>query len=133
MQTKEDLMMMFEMRLDGKSLAEIGRQFGITKERVWQLLNGCSQYGVKSLKKCVFPGIATWLREHRMTIKQFRKDLTCFSNSSNTIYSKLCGDKKFTLPEIKAILAYTGMTFDEAFGEEIKPTENASNDVKDDA
>lgn len=121
MQTKENVMMMFEMRLEGKSLAEIGQRFGITRERVRQLLDCCCKYGFKSLKNCVFPGIANWLREQSLTIKEFGNELNMYGRTSQTLYHRLCGDTKFTLPETKAILAYTGMTFEEAFGEEIEP------------
>ena len=126
MKSKDELMEICEMRLEGKTYAEIGRHFGVSRQAVQQLLseNGvCAvKYG-RPIKKCVFPGITNFLREQRLSVRQFSKKIVCINSDTMTIYKKLWGVHKFTLPEIKAILAFTGMTFEEAFGEEIMPTE----------
>jgi len=121
MKTKHDVMKMFEMRVDGKTLEEIGQQFGITRQRVQQILDNkikCRSSG-RTITKCAFPGLASYLRERYITMKAMSESLNCMSYY--TFNAKMRGKNQFTMPEIKAILAYTGMTFEEAFGEEIKP------------
>lgn len=122
MQNKESIVQMFEMRLDGFSLEEIGQHFGITRQRVQQILGDKPvKYG-RPVSKCVFPGIVKFLCKHNLSVRQFGTNLG-YSGNSLTIYHKLWGINKFTMPEIKKILAYTGMTFEEAFGEEKNHTE----------
>lgn len=120
MQSQANVIEMIEMRKEGMSLSEIGKQFGISRQRVYQIIGGEHVYPGRPLKNCVFPGITNWLRERSMPVKQFADNL---HYSRGTLYLKLWGKHTFTLNEIKEVLAYTGMTFEEAFGAEIKPTE----------
>lgn len=39
------------------------------------------------------------------------------------VANKLNGNSRLRIEEIKSILSYTGLTFEEAFGEEKKPTQ----------
>lgn len=121
MQSKENLMKMFEMHQSGISHAEIAREFGISRQRVHQIVGNCHDRGVpgRNITKCAFPGLVNWMNSNGVTIKRLAEDLNIMH--LGTLRSKLWGKNIFTLPEIKAILAYTGLTFEEAFGEEIKP------------
>lgn len=116
MQSNERTMEMIEMRNEGKSLAEIGQNFGISRQRVLQIIGNSAKYPGRPIKNCVFPGIKNWLFEHRVGIKEMSEGLRCMCYT--TLHLKLCGKHLFTLPEVNAILAYTGMTFEEAFGKE---------------
>ena len=115
MQTKENLMKMFEMHLDGVSHAEIGRQFGLSRERVRQIVGNSSLLLGRPITRRAFPGIARWMFEHGVSVKRMAEDLKM---TMATLGTKLRGDRAFIMPEIKAILAYTGLTFEEAFGKE---------------
>lgn len=120
MQSQENVMKMLEMRNEGKKLAEIGQHFGISRQRVYQIIGGDQLYSGRPIKSCTFPGITNWLRCNSVSVKKMSENLNMCRSS---LFHKLWGNARFTLPEIKEILAYTGMTFEEAFGEEIKPTE----------
>lgn len=114
MRSNEDIMEMIEMRNEGKNLGEIGRHFGVSRQRVFQLIGSSGNHPGRPIQKCVFPGILKWLTEHRVSVKKMSENLSlCYS----TIFLKMSGKHVFTLPEIKAILAYTGLTFEEAFGD----------------
>lgn len=114
MRSNEDIMEMIEMRNEGKNLGEIGRHFGVSRQRVFQLIGSSGNHPGRPIQKCVFPGILKWLTEHRVSVKKMGKNLNGICYSS--LHLKLSGKHTFTLPEIKAILAYTGLTFEEAFG-----------------
>lgn len=121
MQSKENLMKMFEMHLDGISHAEIAREFGISRQRVHQIVGSRQVKGTpgRPITKCAFPVITKWMAEHNVSVKRMAEYMKCMH--IQTLGNKLRGVQPFTLPEIKAILAFTGLTFEEAFGEEIKP------------
>lgn len=116
MRSNEDIMEMIEMRNEGKSLAEIGQRFGVSCQRIFQIIGNSTRYPGRPIKNCVFPGITNWLFEHRVSIKEMSERLNCMGY--HTLQLKLSGKHVFTLPETKAILAYTGLTFEEAFGKE---------------
>lgn len=115
MRSNEDIMEMIEMRNEGKSLGEIGQHFGVSRQRVFQIIGSSGNHPGRPIQKCVFPGILKWLTEHRVSVKKMCKNLNGMSYSS--LHLKLSGKHIFTLPEINAILAYTGLTFEEAFGD----------------
>lgn len=116
MRSNEDIMEMIEMRNEGKSLAEIGQHFGVSRQRVFQIIGSSANDRGRPIKNCIFSGILNWLRERRVSIKEMSKGLGCMGYA--TLQLKLSGKHAFTLAEIKKILAYTGMTFEEAFGKE---------------
>lgn len=116
MRSNEDIMEMIEMRNDGKTLGEIGQSFGVSRQRIFQIIGNSAKYPGRPIKSCVFPGIKKWLSEHRTSIKEMGNSLNCMCYTS--LQNKLCGKSIFTMTEIKAILAYTGLTFEEAFGKE---------------
>ena len=118
MQSKANMVKMYEMRLEGKTLEEISQCFGITRERVRQILSGTVKSPGRTISKCVFPGLVIWMRNNCVTVKKLGADLDIMHKQS--LQTKLWGRRPFTMPEIKAILAYTGLTFEEAFGTEIK-------------
>ena len=120
MQSKENIMKMFEMRLEGKTLEEIGQHFGVTRQRVMQILDykiekACAG---RKISKCIFPGIVNWLYKNEMTLKELCNGINCMCVTA--FYQKMHGEKELKMSQIRAILAFTGMTFEEAFGEEIK-------------
>lgn len=116
MRSNERIMEMIEMRNEGKSLAEIGRTFSVSRQRVFQILGKSARGRGRPIKNCVFPGILKWLFEHGASIKEMSNGLGCMGYM--TLQLKLSGKHAFTLPEVNAILAYTGMNFEEAFGKD---------------
>lgn len=115
--TKQEVVTMFAMRLDGYTLQEIGEHFGVTRERIRQILES----SVKSPKangcKCIYPGLRTWFITSGTSAYRMHKEVG-IGKGVTPLYNRLSGEKQFTLQEIKKLLAYTGLTFEEAFGEE---------------
>lgn len=116
---KTRLMEMCAMAEKGMSYQEIGEHYGITRERVRQILSGAYPVSGRPIKNCVFPGLYCWMVNNWENMRRMCDGMRVMSDTSLT--DKLRGKGKFTLPEIKAILAYTGLTFEEAFGEELRP------------
>lgn len=118
--TREDRIRIFELRLDGMTLEEIGKEYGISRERVRQILEEVTHgYDRKArcsyMRRCIYPGLKNWLLENRMTASELNKELA-FAGKPTLFYNRMTGVTKFNIDEIKTILAYTGMTFEEAFG-----------------
>ena len=116
--TNQEIIGMFSMRLNGYSLREIGDHYGVTHERIRQILES----SVKAPKidrgcKCIYPGLKTWFITSGTSAHRMHKEVG-IGKGVTPLYNRLSGEQQFTLQEIKRILAYTGLTFEEAFGEE---------------
>lgn len=114
--TREDTITMFKMRIDGYSMEEIGKHFGVCRERVRQILDAVVKSDCRGMAKCIYKGLREWMLTTGTSGYKIRRDIGKW-NSVTLLYKRLAGEKQFDLAEIKAILAYTGLTFEEAFGE----------------
>ena len=116
--TKEDIVIMFEKRISGATLEEIGKEFGVTRERVRQILEANVKNPVikkSSGCKCIYPALTEWMMTNGCSGYKLCHE-SGVSRTMVSFYNKLQGKNPFTITEIKQILAYTGMTFEEAFG-----------------
>jgi len=115
--THENKRAILEMRLAGYTLQEIADKIGTTRQNVSLFLRGLATERKKGFKPfvCVYPGLKAWMYKNRVSITKLIDDikvLKCYQS----LYRRMNGEVEFELSEIKAILAYTGLTFDEAFG-----------------
>jgi predicted transcriptional regulator len=66
--TREDKVRAFEMRVSGKSYEEIAKEFGVTRQRIQQILSdpikGRPGYGYQ---KCKIKPVADWIRNNHIT------------------------------------------------------------------
>lgn len=112
MWSEAELMEMFRLRIEGRSLQEIGGRFGITRERVRQILNKPARIASASTIKCVYPAISDYLKCNRISAYQFasRTGITYA-----TLYNTLTGRTNPNKRVIDKILSETGLTYEEAF------------------
>ena len=112
--TKEEKVEMFRMRLEGKTLQEIGNKYGITRERVRQiLLHGSRE--VKINKRCIYKKLSEDMKKNNITVEKIGEIMGV---SRTSAFCKLKGEKPLKINEIKKILKFTGMTFEECFATE---------------
>lgn len=116
--TREEKIKAFEMRMDGATLQQIGNEFGVTREYIRQVLT-CNPRKPKEFR-CIFPGLKEWMTKNEMSCVKFALESKIFK-TGYVAWEKFTGVRMLKMPEIKAILAYTGMTFEEAFGREESP------------
>lgn len=108
--SKAELMEMFQLRMEGYSLQEIGEKFGITRERARQILNKPHAGGIAT--RCVYPAIRRYLETNVISQKDFAERIGV-SNSglTNVLLGKRLPNKRM----IDKILHETGLTYEEAF------------------
>ena len=116
--TREDKLKVLEMRLDGYSVVEIADNLGFTRQHINNTLNmivksqGCNQ-----LAKCIYPGLRNWMLDNNFSAYKVNSDLKIAKNTT-CFYKRLVGETKFSIDEIKALIKYTGLSFEELFGGE---------------
>ena len=117
--TREEKMEMFAMRLDGRTLQEIGDKYGLTRERVRQILPNyeVKRKGNKTLRTTGYVNISKHLTEKGITLKNFAEILGV---EYSTLRMYLNGKREFSISQIRKIIEVTGMSFEDAFLYEVK-------------
>lgn len=115
MLTQADKQEIVKMRVNGFTLQDIANKFGVTRQYVSLFLNGLSRDRKRSCRKCIFPGLKAWMNQNNVSVTQLYESVGVWGSYPMLLH-RLAGKYEFTLSEIKAVLAYTGMTFEEAFG-----------------
>lgn len=110
--TREEKIEAFAMRLDGKTYEEIGKRFGLTKQRIEQILNVSGRD--MSLRGIIYPNLLRHIREHYGSVPKF-DDALCAGRNPSLMYRRLRGEGIITISEVREILELTGMTFEECF------------------
>ena len=117
-----------KMRESGMTLREIAEKKGISFQRVAQICGGMyAKYsrGTRKQNAVIFKGLREWLSTNKISRAKFCDMLGYESGTATRVRlnSKLYGCTEFKMNEIKKILEVTGMTFEEAFEEDSKTTE----------
>jgi predicted transcriptional regulator len=114
--TREDIVRMFEMRIDGATYEEIGKEFGVTRERIRQILEKNIKQPIVPVEQTyIYPGLRNWMLTNGCNANKLRNE-TNVCKTMTGFYNKLKGRSNFSINEIKTLLSYTGLTFEEAFG-----------------
>lgn len=109
--TKQEKVDMFAMRLDGATLQKIGDKYGITKERVRQILE-ISDSKRKPKAKWIYPNMGNYMVEHKISLKEFSEKCEI---QYWTLSNYMNGKSEPSIGAIKRMLQFTGMSFEEAF------------------
>lgn len=121
-ENKDRSLEMIKMRLDGCTYQEIAEKFGVTRQRVQQVVADFTgkERTVKksSLDRCVYPNIKAWMIDNNISMIKLSEICGLAETHIGTVRAKLCGEREFKTSEIKAILRESGKTFEHMFSEE---------------
>jgi hypothetical protein len=113
---------MAKMRRDGHTYAEIAEEFGVSKQRVYQLIGqGDKRYfHTVSEKRCIWKGIREWMNDNRIGVSPLVRKMYGNANptSQNRISGYLAGEIELRKEMIDILLDITGLTYEEAFRRE---------------
>jgi hypothetical protein len=114
---------MIEMRESGKTYQAIGEEFGLSRQRVCDLVGDIGKGKMFRLVKeyqCIFPNLRQWMNKNLMTIAGLARLL--YGQSATTYKNKLRkmlnGESDIHKKTIDKILDLTGMAYEECFAEE---------------
>lgn len=109
---------MREMFSQGMNYSEIGKKFGISRQRVYQLIGGSYRNNFRAIKPeaCVYVEIRKFLNENHISINKFtRMVFGCYENRyRKNLCNLLKGEDGFK-SVIDKVLVATGLTYEQAF------------------
>ena len=108
--TKEEKIDMFAMRANGCTLQQVADKYGITRERVRQILLAYS--APRKEKVYAYPNISHWMAENGVTLSKLADNCKL---SYNTVRGYLNGVRDPNFIFVQYILKETGMPFEVAF------------------
>lgn len=126
--SRDEKVKAYEMLIDGHTHAEIAREFGVTRQAIYQLFGGIrDSYGLgirmSTRERIIYPAITEYLLKNELSLDKFARSV----NSSPEVLKKcLTGDQDMRKRVIDAILKETGMSYEEAFAER----DNEEDDVQ---
>ena len=109
---------MYRMRLEGKSYQAISDRFGVSRQYVYRLIGQqCKSEPYRNVN-VPYTGLKKWMNESNYSVAKLARESGCTNNHSYvTIISYLQGSPRMDIDSIRKIIRFTGLTFEEAFGE----------------
>lgn len=111
------------LRDQGMTYREIGKVLGISYQAVYQTLENemtGDWFRTVTPKRCIYPKLRAWMNDNRVSVIELIRRIG--GNPSETRYNRVArslnGNARMTKETIDEILAVTGMTYEEAFGED---------------
>lgn len=108
---------MYRMRLEGKSYQAIADRFGVSRQYVYQLFGQKYKSEPYRNVNVQYTGLRKWMNESNYSVAKLARESGCTDHSYGTITSYLQGSPRMDIDSIRKILRFTGLTFEEAFGE----------------
>lgn len=110
---------MLDMKNDGKTYQEIADAFGISKQRVHQLLGTGDARYFRYVKKttCIYKGIRKYMNDNKVSVAELVRRVYGYYHPKlfSTMVSKLRGSSDIQKRYIDKILEATGLTYEVAF------------------
>ena len=106
-----------KMHDDGMTYAEIGLVLGVSAQAVHQMAenNGFGDgFHESAVQKVKYPGLRKWMLENHVCVR----DLERMCGKNKRFYKSLIDKANPSKKTIDAILAVTGLTYEECFKEE---------------
>lgn len=114
---------MLELRREGWSLPAIAKNFGLSRQRVHQLIGKRDLQFFKMIteKQCVFKGLREWMNKKGVSrtelIRRIYGEHKYHPEISNRMYKYLTGRSDMKKSFIDKILEVTGLSYEECFKE----------------
>ncbi len=110
---------MRDLYLAGKTYEEIGTEFGISKQRVYQLIGGEMKHKVViPEERCIYPNLRLWMNENNVSVNKLCRTMYDgrLEPERTEVLRKALKGSNCTKNTIDRILKATGLTYEEAFG-----------------
>lgn len=111
---------MKDLRTQGLTYEEIGKEMGLSRQRVYQLIGGYTNHSVVIRpEQCIYPAIRFWLIENNISISGLTRIICGYAHPEKRyVLSSALKGANCTKNTIDNILKATGLTYEVAFRKE---------------
>lgn len=110
---------MDKLRKKGMSYQQIAWEFGVSKQRVFQIIGGSKENHFRPFNKerCIYVGLRKWLNDNKVSLNELTRKLHGNTNSNNRqrTRARIIGEVEIEKTFIDKILEITGLTYEKAF------------------
>lgn len=115
---------MDKLKREGKTYEEIAQQFGISRQRVFQILGKMDKRYFKPIsKKCVFyPGLRNWMNENRISFTELCRRVygKYHTMQYGYLWQYTSAQHPMKIGLIIKLINITGLTFEQLFLEGVE-------------
>lgn len=118
MASKINVQEAIEMRENGASLQEIGDRYGVTRERVRQLIGNKVRKGNTQIQRIKYRGLRRYFEENNVSYAYFARKIGTSAGKIDTLSNFISDPSKgarFSIEQIKLMCQVTGQTFEQLF------------------
>ncbi len=114
---------MRELYLSGKTLDEVGKEFCISRQRVFQIIGGNAKFRRvtdKQLENVKYIGLRKWMKENNVSMTQLTRLIYGESLGTNyqVVRNRVCSYKEIPKSFIDKLIEITGLPYEVLFREE---------------
>lgn len=116
--------MMVQLRQEGWSYGAIANNFGLSRQRVFQLIGkrNIAHFRKITEKQCIFKGLREYMNKTALSLTELIRRICgehkYHPETSARYRAYLCGKNDIPMRVINEILRVTGLTYEQAFLEE---------------
>jgi transcriptional regulator with XRE-family HTH domain len=114
-----DKLIIKQLAREGVSVLELARQFGVSRTRIYQILDEdkIALFKVTTEEQCIYPKWRNWMNENRVSKQDLLRQLGLVNANVNrsrlrAYMTGQCYPQKHTIDDLIRI---TGLTFEELF------------------
>ena len=108
------------LRHEGLTLSEVAEKTGYSSSYVCRLVDSGKggRFFAKKKTDCIYPGLRSYINSNAVTTKQIAEILNYkwTKVTGQKIVRLLRGEEQFRMPQIRALMKHSGMSFEELFG-----------------
>lgn len=106
------------LRFKGQTYQQIAEQYGVSRQRIAQIVGKPGRNRGFSEEECIYPGLRKWLNDRRMTKNELCRRLGYKSLGCSVIRlsSRLNGQTELRKQDIDGFIRLTGLSYEVLFG-----------------
>lgn len=117
--TEEEIKTLYQEHIAGESLASLGQKYGVSRQRIAQLVGGTGDRYYTIKRRSKYPGLDNWMVKNRITYAYLCKLMGYKpSVASQVRVGNICqGEIDPRKKDIDKLIKISGLSYEELFAE----------------
>lgn len=118
----------FRLAAEGYTQEEIGKAFGVTRQRIAQVMGGRGRTYNQVKPRSIYRGLNEWMLQNDITCATLTSMMGYASNASqqNVVKRRIMGATELRMRDINRLIELSGKTYEYLFSSVLREGENDS-------